>query len=312
MSDMTGDRGPTCGPSRGPIDLIVPFPLDGVTDVTARVLARHLERRWSIPVIVRNVAGSGGTTGTLELLAAAPDGRTMMLCATGQATQNPAIDTALPYRWHDPVPVVRVSASALAFVVRGNSPCAALGDLLAQVRAAPARHHIGTSGTGGASILALARLLESGGIALADLGRVTFHGGAAILEAVIDGRTDFAAQYVGEMGDLLRSGTLRALAVSGDRRTAAWPDVPTAAECGFAGFDLLGWTGIVGPPGLDRGIIDTWVASVRDLAQDPAFTGEIEAMGSTVAWLGAEAFRAALEQEYQVALATATRLGLRR
>ncbi|MCY2965922.1 MAG: tripartite tricarboxylate transporter substrate-binding protein, partial [Planctomycetota bacterium] len=78
-----------------------------------------------------------------------------------------------------------------------------------------------------------------------------------------------------------------AYAVSGDRRSAAWPDVPTAAECGLAGFDLLGWTGIVGPPGLDHGIGEAWVATVRDLAQDAAFTREIEAMGSTVAWLGA-------------------------
>jgi tripartite-type tricarboxylate transporter receptor subunit TctC len=183
--------------------LIVPFPVDGVTDLTARALARHLERRWSVPVKVRNVAGSGGTTGTLELLGAAPDGRTMMLSATGQATQNPAIDSTLPYRWHDPLPVVRVSASALAIVVRGDSRWTTLRELLAQVRTAPASHRIGTSGTGGASILALARLFESGGIALADLGRVTFHGGAAILQAVIDGRTDLAAQYVGEMGDLI-------------------------------------------------------------------------------------------------------------
>jgi len=286
--------------------------MDGVTDFTARVLARHLERRWSVPVRVRNVAGSGGTTGTLELLGAVPDGRTMMLSATGQATQNPAIDSTLPYRWDDPLPVVRVSASALAFVVRGDSRWTALPEMLAKVRAAPSSHRIGTSGTGGASILALARLLDSAGIALSDLGRVTFHGGAAILQAVIDGRTDFAAQYVGEMGDLLRSGTLRALAVSGDRRTAAWPDVPTALECGFQGFDLLGWTGIVGPPGLDAGIIDRWVATVHDLAQDPAFVGEIEAMGSTVAWMDAAGFHEALKHEHEVALATATRLGLRR
>ena len=295
-----------------PVSLIVPFPVDGVTDFTARVLARHLERRWSVPVRVRNVAGSGGTTGTLELLGAVPDGRTMMLSATGQATQNPAIDSTLPYRWDDPLPVVRVSASALAFVVRGDSRWTALPEMLAKVRAAPSSHRIGTSGTGGASILALARLLDSAGIALSDLGRVTFHGGAAILQAVIDGRTDFAAQYVGEMGDLLRSGTLRALAVSGDRRTAAWPDVPTALECGFQGFDLLGWTGIVGPPGLDAGIIDRWVATVHDLAQDPAFVGEIEAMGSTVAWMDAAGFHEALKHEHEVALATATRLGLRR
>jgi tripartite-type tricarboxylate transporter receptor subunit TctC len=300
---------PASNPER--LRLIVPFPVDGVTDFTARVLARHLQQRWGRPVEVLNVAGQGGTIGTLQLLAAEPDGRTMMMCATGQATQNPAIDAALPYRWHDPVPVVRVSASALAFVVRGDSDAASLGELLERVRAAPRAHRIGTSGTGGASILALARLLESAGIALADLGRVTFHGGAAILEAVIDGRTDFAAQYVGEMGSLLRAGRLRALAVSGDTRAAAWPDVPTAAECGLAGFDLLGWTGIVGPRGLPASVIDTWAATVRDLAGDAAFVAEIEAMGSTVAWLDADAFRAALEAEHGIALATAQRLGLR-
>jgi tripartite-type tricarboxylate transporter receptor subunit TctC len=155
-------------------------------------------------------------------------------------------------------------------------------------------------------------LLDCAGIALSHLGRMTFHGGAAILQAVIDGRTDFAAQYVGEMRDLLRSGTLRVLAVSGDRRTAAWPGVPTALECGFEGFDLLGWTSIVGPPGLHAGIIDRWVASAHDLAQDPAFVSEIEAMGSTVAWLDAAGFHEALKHEHEVALATAMRLGLRR
>ncbi len=293
------------------VRLIVPFPVDGVTDLTARVLARHLGARWGRAVRVDNVAGEGGTTGTLQLLAAPPDGRTMMLCATGQATQNPAIDASLPYRWDDPVPVCRVSASALAFVVRGASRWRSLGEALADVRTAPHAHRIGTSGSGGASILALARLLEAGGIALSDLGRVTFHGGAAILQAVIDARTDFAAQYVGEMGDLLRAGTLRALAVSGDHRAKAWPGVPTAAECGFAGFDLLGWTGIVGPPGLQAGIVDAWSGAVRDLAADPSFVAEVEAMGSAAAWLDAPAFAAALSREFEVALATATRLGLR-
>jgi tripartite-type tricarboxylate transporter receptor subunit TctC len=78
------------------------------------------------------------------------------------------------------------------------------------------------------------------------------------------------------------------------------------------GFDLLGWTGIVGPPGLDAGIVDRWASTIGDLAQDPAFVGEIEAMGSVVAWLDASGFHEALKQEYEVALATATRLGLRR
>lgn len=299
-------------PISHPVSLIVPFPVDGVTDFTARVLARHLGARWARPVNVVNVAGQGGTTGTLQLLAAAPDGCTMMLCATGQATQNPAIDSTLPYRWDEPTLVARVSASALAFVVRGDSRTTSLADLFAQVRAAPGKHRIGTSGTGGASILALARLLESGGIALRDLGRVTFHGGAAILDAVIDGRTDFAAQYVGEMGDLLREGRLRALAVSGSARVRAWPQVPTALELGFPGFDLLGWTGIVGPPGLPTPVVEAWDTAIRELEADLRFVAEIEAMGAATAYLGPDAFRDTLASEFQIALDTAQRLELRK
>jgi len=293
------------------ISLIVPFPVDGVTDLTARVLVKHLKARWARPVRIVNVAGQGGTTGTLQLLAAVPDGCTMMLAATGQATQNPAIDRALPYRWNDPMPVARVSASALAFVVRGESRWRSLGECLGHVRASPREHRIGTSGTGGASILALARLLESAGIALSDLGRLTFHGGAAILEAVIDRRTDFAAQYVAEMGELLRDGRVRALAISGNARVAAWPEVPTVAEAGYAGFDLLGWTGIVGPPGLPDEVVDTWDRTLRELATDPQFSADIEAMGAHTAYLGPAAFGAALAQEFETALSTASRLRLR-
>jgi len=276
------------------------------------VFAGHLARRWSLPVTVRNVAGNGGTTGTLDVLAAAPDGRTMLMCATGQATQNPAIDSALPYRWDEPTLVARVTASALAFVVRGDSQWRSVGELLAQAGRDPDRWRIGTSGTGGASILALARLLDSAGIDFARLGRVTFHGGAAILDAVVEGRTDFGAQYVAEMGPLLADGRLRALAVSGSDRVGAWPEVPTGAEAGFPGFDLLGWTGIVGPPGLPAPIVAQWDVAIRAITSDATFAAAIEAMGARTAYLGPGAFRTELAQEFEIALATALRLGLRK
>jgi tripartite-type tricarboxylate transporter receptor subunit TctC len=294
------------------IELIVPFPADGVTDLVARRFAHALSRHWQQAVSVRNVAGAGGTTGTLQLIAAAPDGATMMMSATGQATQNPAIDSALPYRWDSVTPVARVSASALALVVRGGSRWTSLAELLAHVRSAPQAHRIGTSGGGGASILALARLLDAGGIDLKALGTLTFHGGAAILEAVITRQTDFAAQYVAEMGPLLADARLRALAVSGQSRTAALPEVPTAAECGFAGFDLLGWTGVVGPPGLPAAIVERWQAAVQAVAAAPEFRAEIEALGGSVAWLDHVDFRQALAAEYAIARDTVERLGLRR
>src|SRR5262245_64285905 len=99
------------------VKLIVPFPPGGVTDLNARILARHLSKYWKQPVTASNMPGGGGTKGTMFVLGSTKDGYTMMLSATGQATQNPAIDSKLPYRWDEPTLVARTSVSPLVFVV---------------------------------------------------------------------------------------------------------------------------------------------------------------------------------------------------
>lgn len=295
-----------------PVDLIVPFPPHGVSDRVARAYAEALARHWRVPVAVRNLAGDGGTAGMLALLAAAPDGATAMMAATGQVTQNPAIDPGLPYRWDSARPVGRVSSSALAVVVRGDAPVADLEALLQRGRANPQAWRIGTSGNGGASLLALGRLLATAGIDLRCLQRTAYPGGAAILDAVLDGRSDFAAQYVAEMGPWLADGRLRALAVSGARRVAACPSVPSAAECGYPDFDLIGWTGLLLPAQASDAVLARWEAGLQAVATDPRFAAELHRHGATLDVLGAQAFRESLASEYSVARATAVRLGLAR
>jgi len=302
MSDLGG----------GPVDLIVPFPPGGVSDRVARSFGDALARHWHLPVAVRNLPGDGGTAGMLALLAAAPDGRTAMMAATGQVTQNPAIDSRLPYRWDSAQPVGRVSSSALAVVVRADAPHADIGALLEQVRARPQACRIGTSGNGGASLLALGRLLAAAGIDLRRLQRTAYPGGVAILEAVLEGRSDFAAQYVAEMGPLLAEGRLRALAVSGSHRVAACPGVPSAAECGHPEFDLIGWTGLLLPARAGPAVLERWVAALSAVAQDPRFASALAAQGARLDPLGPMAFRETLAQEYSVARATAVGLGLAR
>src|SRR5262245_57495354 len=185
------------------VKLIVPFPPAGVTDLNARILAKHLSAHWKQPVTASNMPGGGRTKGTMFVLGAAKDGYTMMMSATGQATQNPAIDSKLPYKWDEPTLVARTSVSPLVFVVKGDSPWRSLREVIDDVKKEPGRYRYGTSGPGGVGSIALALLFGSNGIDVQKLGRVELQGGAPLLDAVASGETHFAAQYLAEMGPQL-------------------------------------------------------------------------------------------------------------
>jgi tripartite-type tricarboxylate transporter receptor subunit TctC len=294
------------------VKLIVPFPTAGVTDLNARILAKHLSRYWKQPVTASNMPGGGGTKGTMFVLGSAKDGYTMMMSATGQATQNPAIDSKLPYRWDEPTLVARTSVSPLVFVVKGDSPWRSLREVVDDVKKDPAKFRYGTSGVGGVGALALSLLFGSNGIDVAKLGRVELQGGGPLLEAVASGETHFAAQYLAEMGPQLQAKKLKPLAVSTPARVRQLPDAPTGLETGFGTFTLIGWNGIVGPAQLPAEIVGRWNDAIKVLAADKAFVAETEASGAEVAYLDPAKFKAALKTEYETALAQAVKLGLRK
>lgn len=294
------------------VKLIVPFPPGGVTDLNARILARHLSKYWKQPVTVSDMPGGGGTKGTMFVLGSPKDGYTMMMSATGQATQNPAIDSKLPYRWDEPTLVARTSVSPLVFVVKGDSPWNSLRDVVADVKKDPARYRYGTSGVGGVGSLAISLLLGSNGVDLQKLGRVELQGGAPMLDNVATGGTHFAAQYLAEMGLQLKSKQLKPLAVSTPARVKQLPDTPTSLEAGFDTFTLIGWNGIVGPAQLPAEVVGRWNEAIKALSADKEFVAETEASGAEVSYLDPEKFKAALKTEYETALAQAVKLGLRK
>ncbi len=294
------------------VKLIVPFPPGGVTDINGRILARYLTRLWRQQVTVVNLPGEGGATGALQLLGAPKDGYTMMVTATGLATQNPAIDSRLPYKWDAPTPVARTSVSPLVFVVKGNSPWNSLQDVLADVRKNPANFKYGTSGPGGVGSIAISLLFGSSGIDPRQFGRVTLQGGAPLLDAVATGKTDFAAQYLAEMGPQLANRSLKPLAVSTPRRVKQLPATPTGKESGSDSFSLIGWNGIVGPAELPAAVIARWSEAIRAVTADPEFVKETESSGAEVSYLAPDMFRNELRKEYEEALVQVQKLGLRR
>jgi tripartite-type tricarboxylate transporter receptor subunit TctC len=294
------------------VKLIVPFPTGGITDLTARIIAKHLTKLWGQPVTVVNVAGGGGATGTMQVLGAPKDGYTMMLSATGQATQNPAIDSKLPYKWDDPTLVARTNVSPLVFVVKGSSQWSSLQQVIDDVRKDTPKYKWGSSGPGGVGSIAIALLMGGNGIDPQKLGKVTMQGGSGILDAVRDGVTDFAAQYLAEMESQLARKELKPLAVSTEKRVKQLPDTPTSREAGFPDFSLIGWNGIVGPANLPAEVVKAWTDAIQRLAADPAFVKEAEATGAEVAYLGPAQFKEALRVEYEAAVKQVEKLGLRR
>jgi tripartite-type tricarboxylate transporter receptor subunit TctC len=294
------------------VRLVVPFPPKGVTDLTARVVAAHLAQRWRRAVEVVNVTGDGSNTGVVQLLRSPADGATMMMTATGAGTQNPAVDPKTPYRWDEPTIVARVTVSPLVFVVNAASPWTTLKEALEAIAQHPEHHPYGTSGSGGAAILQMARLFAAAHIDRTRVPALPQQGGAGILAALVDGRTSFAAQYLAEMRPLLEAHKIKPLAVSTPARAPQLPGVPTGAEAGVPAFDLVGWTGIEGPPGLPDGVVRAWDEAIRELAADPAFRREADAMSATVAYLGPVEFKAALRTEYETAVRAAVALGMRK
>ena len=294
------------------IKLIVPFPTAGVTDLNARILVKHLSKLWGQPVTVENMPGAGGTKGTMFVLAAPKDGYTMMMSATGQGTQNPAIDSKLPYKWDEPTLVARTSVSPLVFVVKGDSPWTTLRQAVDDVKGDVANYRYGTSGPGGVGSIALSLLLGGAGVDVQKIGRVELQGGAPLLDAVATGKTHFAAQYLAEMGPDLASGKLKPLAVSTAQRVKQLPNVPTGKEAGFDSFSLIGWNGIVGPADLPKPIVAKWEDGLKRLAADRAFVEETEASGAEVSFLPSGPFREAMRVEYEAAVEQVQKLGLRR
>lgn len=294
------------------VHLIVPFPPGGITDLTARVVANHMTKKWGQKVTVVNKIGEGGTSGTLFVLKSPADGYTMMMSATGQATQNPALDSKLPYRWDEPTLVARTNLSPLVFVVKGDSAWTNLSDVMAAVKKNPTQYRYGLSGTGGVGSIALAQLIDAAGVNPNDVGRVPLQGGAPLLAAVVDGTTHFAAQYQAEMRDLIAGKKIRPLAVSTPQRTPELPDVPSGREAGFPAFSLIGWNGVVGPANLPPEVIAKWDTGVREMVRDPEFLAEMSKMGATAAYLGPQDFKTALQAEYETALQFAMRLGIRK
>lgn len=259
-----------------PIRLLVGFPAGSTADVAGRLIGQKWSEAMGTPVVVENVAGAAGNIALERVVKAAPDGYTLALAVNAQLTVNPSLYKLAYDPARDLAPISQLYVAANFLVVPLSVPAKTFEELLALARAQPGVLTF-ASGGGGSSPHIAAELLKSA--ARLDLRHVPYKGVVAGLPDLLAGRVTmmFAPSTVALPP--VRSGKLRALAVTSLRRSAALPELPTVAESGFPGFEATLWGGLVAPSGTPPSVIQKLHAeSVRVLGQ-PEMQGRLAESG---------------------------------
>jgi tripartite-type tricarboxylate transporter receptor subunit TctC len=251
-----------------PVRLIVPGGAGGVTDFRARWLAERLGRRLGQNVYVENMPGAGGNVGTAYAARAAPDGYTLVVVHPGTMTANPHLYAHPGYDpLKDLVPITRVGIGPLVLAVNPALPVTSVEQLIALAKERPGQLTFGSPGIGTPPHLAGELLKRAAGI---QITHVPYRGGGQAVADLIGGQINMSIEGTQVQLPFVRSGRLRALAVTGPRRLAMLPDVPTIAEAGVKGYEFMGWVGVAAPSGTPRPIVDRLyreIAAVLDTAE---------------------------------------------
>ncbi len=236
------------------IRLIVPFSPGGVADTSARVVADRLGARLGQQVLVENRAGASGNIGTQMVAQSAPDGHTLVLGFDGTMVINPWVFPSIPFdSVKDFAPVTKLGDATLIMVAHPSVPAKDIRELIALAKAKPGSLSFGTSGTGGTPHLAGELLNQRAGIALT---HIPYKGGGQAVGDVVGGQIPLVYTAIASAQQYVKSGRLKALGVSGAKRSSSLPDVPTFIESGLDGFVVDSWVGIFAPAKTPRAIVD--------------------------------------------------------
>src|SRR3982074_1356711 len=250
MSAAGGAAAQSPFPSR-PVHLFVPYAAGGGVDILARTLGDVVSKQWGQTVVIDNLPGAGGVVASQALATAAPDGYTLIVVASGHAT-NPFLYPRIPYEtFKDFTPISLLASSPNILLVRADSPLKTLGDMIAQARSKPGSLSFGHAGTGTSTHLA-GELPKN--LAMIDLNAIPYKGGAPAINDLLGGQIPMSFNNGPESVGQLEAGTLRALAVTTASRAPFLPNVPSMAEA-VPGYDTEVWWGLLGPAGMPADLI---------------------------------------------------------
>ncbi len=278
-----------------PMRLIVPFPPGGGNDILGRAVAQHLSQVRGQQIIVDNRGGAGGLIGAELAAHAAPDGYTIFLASIGNLAFTPALHAKLPY---DPIkdfaPVTRLATSAFLLVVNPSVAAKSVKELIALAKAKPGSLNYASAGQGSSLHLTAEIFKLATGT---ELVHVAYKGSSPALTDLIAGQVQIMFGTMPATLPQAKSGKLRALGVSSLKRATAAPDVPTIAEAGVAGFEVLNWYGITLPAGTPQPIVRKLNQDLLTALATPAMIEAFNTQGNEVAGGSPAEFAAFIKSE---------------
>ena len=258
-----------------PVRIIVGFTAGSATDITARLFAQKLNEAWNVPVPVENIPGASGSVGAERVAKSAPDGSTFYWGANGAMTINPSLQ---PSPTFDPIrdlaPIARVLVMPSILAVNNEVPAKTVAELFTLAKAQPGKLSFASPGVGTPQHIAGELLKNLAGV---DMVHVPYRG--AILTDVIGGRVTMTLQNMGVILPIIRDGKLRALAVTSLRRSPIISELPTLAESGFPGFEVISWFGLLAPTATPVVIIDKVHAELERIVANADMRERIAQLG---------------------------------
>jgi len=262
-----------------PIRILVVYPPGGGIDLIARSLGKKLSALWSVPVVIDNRPGAGTTLGAGVVAKSPADGYTLLITDVSFAIAA-SLYKSLPYdTLADFAPVTLLNTVEDILIVNASVPANNVRELVSLARSKPGGLMYASAGNGTLNHLAPEMFKQAAGIHMV---HVPYKGALAALNDVMAGHEQV---YIGALGSVvphLKSGRIKAIAVTGTKRSRVLPDVPTVAESGVTGFDVAAWYGLLAPAGTPEGIVDKIQREVARLAREPEFQQQMRADGNEI------------------------------
>lgn len=254
-----------------PVRIIVPYSAGGVTDMLGRALSQRLTESLAQPFVMETRPGANGIIGAELVAKSPPDGYTLLFTTAAPIAINPFVYERLPYDPRAFAPVAMCCIMAQAVVVNPLLKVNSLRELIALARSSPGQLSYGSSGNGSSGNLYMEGLKRSAGI---DIVQVPYKGSGPAVTDLVGGRVSVMVVTPGVIQGHLQAGKLKALAVGSARRSTAFPDVPTAAEAGLAGWNAEAWIGLLAPGGTPREIVSKLNAEMMKIIASPQFNDQ--------------------------------------
>jgi tripartite-type tricarboxylate transporter receptor subunit TctC len=264
-----------------PITLVVPFAAGGSSDILARVFGAALGNRLRQPVVIENKPGAGGIIAAEYVARSAPDGYTLLFGTIGTHAIIPAIKKTMPFDTvKDFTAISRLTDGLLVLLVHPSLPVRNLDELIAYAKANPNKLSYASAGIGSMSHLAGEMFRSEAHV---DIVHVPYKGGGSAMPDLQGGHVQMMLETIASSLSAIKSGRVRALAISSAHRSPALPDVPTFAESGLPKLSLITWTGLFGPAHMPPDIVNRLSAELVKIDADPAYIASVEKNGSLVA-----------------------------